>query len=318
MAIYIDPQLSADDLRDELFAGHLVLLTGLPAVLDLVAHTREQLAALFAPHHPEHAHDHYTPDELARALGTWKPSFIHGQRSGELVRAVIAQAGFAPEDTYFDLPKPRTSFPQGHLTTGAAFAFPWHRDQWYAAPAQQINWWLPIFPLQKDNAMSFDLAHFARPVANDSHLFDSYQNNVARLTTAAQVTHEVQVRPHAVDHHAGEELIVLPSPGAILLFSGAHLHRTIPNTSGRARFSIDFRTVDASDLLGNRGAPIPDAHCTGTSIRDFRNIADGSGFDERTVEELFGPTPPGAMVVFGPDDAASVGVADGTRVAERK
>src|SRR5580658_2140910 len=261
MAIYLDPQLCADDLRDELFAGHLVLLTGLPAVLELVTHTREELAALFAPHHPEQAHDHYTPDELAAVLGTWKPSFIHGRRSSELIRAVIEQAGFAPEHTYFDLPKPRTSFPQGHLNTGAAFAFPWHRDQWYAAPAQQINWWLPVFPLQKENAMSFDLAHFARPVPNDSHLFDSYQNNVARLTTAAQVTHEVQVRPRALDHHADQELVLLPAPGSILLFSGAHLHKTIPNSSGRARFSVDFRTVDASDLLSHRGAPVPDAHC---------------------------------------------------------
>jgi hypothetical protein len=44
-----------------------------------------------------------------------------------------------------------------HLTTGVAFAFPWHRDTWYSAlRARQINWWLPIFPVRDDNAMSFD------------------------------------------------------------------------------------------------------------------------------------------------------------------
>ena len=33
-----------------------------------------------------------------------------------------------------------------------------------------------------------------------------------------------------------------------MLFSGAQLHASIPNTSGDARFSVDFRTVDVADL----------------------------------------------------------------------
>ena len=48
----------------------------------------------------------------------------------------------------------------GHLTTGIAYAFPWHRDVWYSAPPQQINWWLPVFAVREDNAMRFDLESF--------------------------------------------------------------------------------------------------------------------------------------------------------------
>jgi len=97
--------------------------------------------------------------------------------------------------------------------------------------------------------------------------------------------------------------VVLPSPGGILLFSGAQLHASIPNTSGRARYSVDFRTVDARDLLAGRGAPLVDVHCTGTSIRDFHNIEDGRPFDEETVVRLFGAPPSDAMLVFGNEDA---------------
>ena len=82
------------------------------------------------------------------------------------------------------------------------------------------------------------------------------------------------------------------------------LHTSIPNSSGRARYSVDFRTVDAGDLLAGRGAPLVDAHCTGTAIRDFRNVADESSFDEETVTQLFGAPPPGAMLVFGRAEAA--------------
>jgi hypothetical protein len=298
MNILVDPCVPADELRQQLFAGNLVVLTRLQALSDFVEYTRDELTELFRPHDPEHAHEHIDPAEMAKILSAWKPRFIHSDRSKKLVRAVIEEAGFPGEDTHYDLPKPRTSFPVGHLTTGVAFAFPWHRDTWYSAPPQQINWWLPIFPVREDNAMSFDLASFDRAVPNTSDAFDYYQNNASRLTTATGVTREAQARPGAIDHQPDQELVVLPAPGQVLLFSGSQLHKSIPNTSGRARFSVDFRTVYVPDLMAGRGAPLVDVYCTGTAIRDFINVADEGSFDEETVVKLFGAPPPDAMLVF--------------------
>jgi len=299
MTILIDPDFSCDDLRQKLFAGNLVILTRLRALTDFVEYTREQLAELFNPYDPEHVHENIDPPEMAQILGGWKPRFIHAEKSKKLVRAVIEEAGFPADQTHYDLPKPRTSFPVGHLTTGVAFAFPWHRDVWYSAPAQQINWWLPIFPVREDNAMSFDLASFDQAVPNSSYTFDYYQNNASRFTTAAQVTRERQARPGALNHKPSQELIILPAPGEVLLFSGAQLHASIPNTSGRARFSVDFRTVYVPDLMAGRGARLVDAHCTGTAIRDFINVADERSFDEQLVRDLFGAPPEDALLVFG-------------------
>jgi hypothetical protein len=303
MTVYIDPVLTDDrELRQRLYVGDLIVLTRLRSVSNLAELMKEQLAELFSPHHPEHAHQYFEPAEMAKMLGAWKPRFIHDDRSKKLVCEIVVEAGLPSEFTHYDVPKPRTSFPLGHLTTGVAFAFPWHRDVWYSAPAQQLNWWLPIFPVRPDNSMSFDLQKFDQAVPNTSDTFDSYRNNTQRLTTANSVTKEQQARPGAVDHHPAQELIVLPPPGGVLLFSGAQLHTSIPNTSGLARYSIDFRTVDAGDLLAGRGAPLVDVHCTGTSVRDFRNISDGTAFDEDVVTTLFGAPPPDAMLVFdGPD-----------------
>ncbi len=298
MTVFVDPALSADELRQKLYDGHLVVLTRLQAVADFVEHTREQLTSLFAPHDPEHVHEHIEPAEMAKLLAPWKPQFIHSDKSKKMVCDIITAAGLPAEHTHFDVPKPRTSFPVGHLTTGVAFAFPWHRDAWYSAPAQQLNWWLPIFPVREDNSMAFDLPSFGRQVPNTSDTFDYYQNNAKRLTTAKQVGKETQARPGAIDHQPGHDLIVLPAPGEILLFSGAQLHTSIPNTSGRSRYSVDFRTVDAMDLVAGRGAPLVDAYCTGTSIRDFHNVKDGSAFNEQMIVDLFGPPPEDAMLVF--------------------
>lgn len=300
MAIHHDPDLAPRELLDLLYAGDLVVLTGLPAVGALVDLAREELTALFAPDDPEHAHEQRTPADLAAVLGAWKPRFMRDPEVNRLVRSIVEQAGLDPSRTHYDMPKPRTSFPVGHLTTGVAFAFPWHRDTWYGAPRQQVNWWLPVSRILSDNAMGFDLASFDRSVANDSAGFDYYALNANRSNIAAQVTRELQARPSAPGHAVTDEVVVLPEPGSILLFSGAHLHRSIPNTSGRARFSIDFRTVDVDDLVADVGAPAVDVECTGTSIRDFRNVSDGEGFEEGLVEELFGPPPPGAVLTYEP------------------
>ena len=50
------------------------------------------------------------------------------------------------EGTHYDLPKPRTSFPVGHLTTGIAYAFPWHRDVRYALRRNRSIGGCPCFP----------------------------------------------------------------------------------------------------------------------------------------------------------------------------
>jgi hypothetical protein len=296
--VHVDPQVSNDELRSLLYRGDLVLLTRIAAVAEFVAFAREQLEELFAPHAPREAHAHHSPAELARILGVWKPKFIHHPRSKALLKAVVTAAGFDPDQTMYDVPKPRTSYPREHLTTGIAYAFPWHRDTWYAAPAQQINWWFPVANLVAQNAMKFDLQSFARQVENDSDGFDSYQANRERLTVASQVGKDTRSRPRALNHGASEEMIVLPDAGQILLFSGAQLHASIENTSGIARYSVDFRTIDRRDVTSGAGAPMVDVRCAGTVLREYRSVQDDSGFSEEYVRQMAGSPPEGAILLF--------------------
>jgi ectoine hydroxylase-related dioxygenase (phytanoyl-CoA dioxygenase family) len=95
------------------------------------------------------------------------------------------------------------------------------------------------------------------------------------------------------------DVIPLPAPGEVLLFSGAQLHTSIPNTSGLARYSVDFRTVNTTDLHAGLGAPVVDADCTGTAIRDFVSTKDESAFDEEAVRSIYGAPPTDALLVFG-------------------
>jgi hypothetical protein len=71
--------------------------------------------------------------------------------------------------------------------------------------------------------------------------------------------------------------------GGTLTFSAAQLHATVPNTTARTRFSIDFRTVNLSDLLAGRAAANVDAACSGTTLRDFVRVSDLEPLPEEVV-----------------------------------
>jgi len=60
----------------------------------------------------------------------------------------------------------------------------------------------------------------------------------------------------------------VPPVGGMMVFSGAQLHSSVPNDSGRTRISVDFRTVNRADVEAGRGAPNVDSRCTGTTMRD--------------------------------------------------
>jgi hypothetical protein len=59
--ILIDSEIPADNLRERIYAGDLIILTRLRVPHDFVSYMREELTALFAPHDPEHAHEFIEP-----------------------------------------------------------------------------------------------------------------------------------------------------------------------------------------------------------------------------------------------------------------
>ncbi len=77
----------------------------------------------------------------------------------------------------------------------------------------------------------------------------------------------------------------LCEPGGIILFSGAQLHSSVPNTSSRTRFSIDLRTIHIEDAAGGIGAPNIDSECTGTTMGDYLRCSDLSHVPPYLVTE---------------------------------
>ena len=94
---------------------------------------------------------------------------------------------------------------------------------------------------------------------------------------------------------------LITEPGGAQVFAAAQMHSTVPNTSGRTRFSIDFRTVNILDIQAKRGAHNIDSNPTGTSLRDFMKGKDLSRVSEEIVEAYDTPGTPDGVKVYRPE-----------------
>jgi hypothetical protein len=148
----------------------------------------------------------------------------------------------------------------------------------------QLNWWLPIYPLEPDNAMGFYPRYFEEPIKNGSDTYNYYEWNEKNRASAAQhVKADTRQQPKPQQELEPVTVRYLPPPGGLIVFSAAQLHETVPNTTGVARYSIDFRTVHFDDVMARRGARNVDSRATGTTMRDYLRATDLSHLPEEAI-----------------------------------
>jgi hypothetical protein len=283
-AVHYDSPMSDAERRARLYAGDIFIFSPTPAALALVALAREMLEAAFGPIDPRDVHHHKSAEEVAAILADLKPRFIHHPACKQLIPRMMAERGVDLDRLYFDVPRMRSAYPSHFLTSGIAYAFHPHRDTWYSAPMCQLNWWIPIFPIAAENAMGFYPRHFHRPIANNSEIYNYYEwNTKNRANAARHVTSDTREQPKPQAEPDGPSMRYLPAPGGLILFSGAQLHETVPNTTDVARYSIDFRTVHLDDAAAGAGATNVDSRCTGTTMRDYRRARDLAPLPEEIV-----------------------------------
>lgn len=269
--VYYDSAVNDDERRRQLYAGQLFVYSPRPGTLDLCQFARQLLEEAFPGTDPRRAQDSLPVEEYAAILGRLKPNFINHPRSKELLQRVLKDFGCDLEQVHFDVPRLRSSTSGGYLTTGIAYAWHPHRDTWYSAPACQINWWIPVYEIQSENAMAFHPRYWAQPVANDSAKYDYGEwNRTYRYQAEVHTKEDPRPLPRATQAMEIEPQVrVIPPVGGVILFSGAQMHSSVPNTSGVTRYSIDFRTVHVGDVAAFRGAPNVDSACTGTNLGDY-------------------------------------------------
>lgn len=283
--VYVDARHDDDARRTELYAGQLFVFSPRPSTIALRDHARAMIEEAFGAVDPLLAQYEMPVERYVEICAPLKPRFIHHPQTKELVKDVIAELGCDTDETYIDVPRLRMVTSDGYLTSGVGYAHHPHRDTWYSAPMAQLNWWLPIYEIESSSSMAFHPRYYDEPVRNGSREFNYYDwNAVGRKDAAKQIKGDTRKQPKPEqDVELDPQIRIVCEPGGIVLFSAAHLHSTVPNISGRARYSIDFRTVHAGDLREGVAAPNIDSEPSGTSLRDFVRASDLSPMPDDLV-----------------------------------
>ena len=130
--------------------------------------------------------------------------------------------------------------------------------------------------IEPENTMTFYPKYWSQRIRNSSDEFN-YQDwtQTGRKAAPKLVKADTRKQSAALEPVDPEsQLRPVIEAGGLIIFSAAHLHATVPNTSGVTRLSIDFRTVHLEELPENRGAPNLDSACGGTTIRDYLRGTD--------------------------------------------
>ena len=263
IAIRIDQPTSDRSARADMYGGTINVTTPSTASTALVEFARELIGEAFGRRDPELAQFDLPVDGYGEIVARLETGFLGHDEPRRLVQRLLVDRGCDPASTYFDVPRLRVSTSDDYLGTGIAYAWHPYRDTWRAAPLAQLDHWMPVYGITEDDAKAFHPEYFDRAVGNDSAEYDHDHRDA---------THPLPRLSETVDLLSSTTFV--PPVGAILQFSGQHLHSDVPNTSGRTRFSIDFGTVDAGDLRVGLSARDVDSRCAGSTICDFMSAAD--------------------------------------------
>lgn len=255
--------------RGSVYGGDLVVFKKVPPMEELCAFADGMIREVLGTGDPVRAQFESDRDEYLTRVEALQKRFRKDDAAKELFLAALGHVGVDLRRTFWDPLYLRVS-PHGEEHSGRRTAkLGFHRDTWSSNVYAQTNWWAPIYPITPDRTMAFYGEYWDKPLKNTSREWDLEEIRAGKPG--------IPVVPGPAEAVGTvSELRLVIEPGDLLCFSGAHLHASVPNTTGLARFSVEVRTADAGDAAEGRGAPNMDGEAPRVASGWFRHVRDGT------------------------------------------
>jgi hypothetical protein len=262
--------------RDHVYSGDLLVFKDVSPLVELCTTADALIRAAFGELDPELAQFHLERDDYVARVDSLQTQFRKHPEIRRLFRASLEYVGVNVACTCWDALYLRV-LPHGESHASRRTAkLGFHRDTWSSNIYSQTNWWTPIYPITSDRTIVFCPGYWTRPVANTSSSWDLEVIRAQRRDPSHKLPALPVVPEPSEPVDMASELRTVVEPGDLLCFSGAHLHASVPNLSGVARFSVEARTVDVEDVMLGRGAPNVDGQAPHTALEWFHSVEDGA------------------------------------------
>lgn len=247
-----------------------VLTLRAPALDDLIRHTNHMVTNGFFGLDPQKAHSALSKADFRSRVMELRKAFNADTAIRHVVERLMKEWAADPDDAYFDALKLRIAPPGGAARGHPLAPLPAHRDTWGSNVMQQINVWAPLAPLARGRTLALWPEAFAQPVENDSADWDLDE---LRRRRDADGGAGFPLLPTATKPPGLSGAIrLLPKVGEAVVFSGAHLHASVPNRTRLARLNVEFRIVFLADRNVGRGALNVDGRAPRTPLHWFKSL----------------------------------------------
>lgn len=287
----VQSPMSHRELTARLFCGEILRFSQTPSVRSLITFARALCERGDSKVHPTEIHTALSGQQLVDYVTSLRQDFLHHPRAAALWADVFKTIGFTKCQLTTDRLLLRIQpHCDPHDTPEADIAIAplgYHRDTWGSNIYAQINWWAPLYPVSAERTMAIYPGLFRKYLSNSSSEFDLpsviLKNRRGNRKTLTVDSIAPQLRD-TVDEALARPVVI--EPGDMLAFSGAHLHRSIPNHSGLTRVSLETRTVVVNDVVAGRGAPNVDGESSWSAPGWFRRECDN-----KTLADILGCEP---------------------------
>lgn len=245
----IDGPCSDQQRSQHLFAGELLIFRQLPTLLQLNRRLQQTIRQRLGVTEPSRFLSVTATPGQRRMLTSLQEDIRRDSGLQQQFYNVLREVGVDDQHGFSDRLQLRIVGPQHRQKGRDRGSISHHRDTWGSNIQAQINWWTPLYPVNRNNTIAFYPDYWDRPLANTSADWSFKEFLARRARTPADQPLDYPYAPQpleALDCHQQQPLVI--EPGDLLCFASAHLHGSTVNTTGRTRFSLEMRTVQRQDL----------------------------------------------------------------------
>ena len=234
------------------FSGAILIFKSVVGMHRYCARADELIKEHFESDTPTKVQFQYSPEDYTERATKLRKAALKDSILKESFLEALEEIGLTTNKLFWDRLILRLSpHSDTHLSERVRF-LPAHRDTWGSNIYASINLWAPIYPVTPERTICFYPAYWDKAIANNTADWDF---EVIKADRKAGRPVSIGLTPHPTEELAlADALPIVLEPGDLMAFSGAHLHASVPNDSGEARFSIDTRIVSIDDYQQGRAA----------------------------------------------------------------
>lgn len=262
------------ETRRSLYRGQLYHLAPTGPSQALVEDVHGLLREQFGELDPRHAQSVLDEADFFARIGRIRRRLFEDPHFHQRAFDVVESAGFARDEVALDPLRLRVVSHLGHHNSRAAPIYYPHRDTWFALSQAVIAWWIAVHDIAETETFEVFPEWLERPIGNTSEKFDYDQwvrdHRSLRIGWQDQnAGKEVHYSGSNEAFEAGTRVPLRATRGDVVLFSGAHLHKTREHQAGYTRYSLDFRMVHKGDHARGLGPRNVDNRSKGVATHDY-------------------------------------------------